>query len=211
MSTFRLKNKNGIYPFGFTLLELLISMAIFSLLAAMAYSGLNNVLQVRERTEVRADQFKRLQLAFNLMQRDIEQIIDRSIRDGYGSAQPALVGGQFNEYLLELTRTGWRNPLQRARSNMQRVAYAVEENQLIRLSWKMLDRAAEDPPHKRVLLDNVEQLDFKYIAGGNEPSDTWPPASIGTAGTPVAMPAAVIVELDSKRYGKIQRVFRVPG
>ena len=162
MSSFRIKTKNGVYSFGFTLLELLISMAIFSLLAAMAYSGLNNVLQVSQKTEVSGNHFKRLQIAFNVLQRDIEQTIDRSIRDGYGSAQPAIVGGQFNEYLIELTRTGWRNPLQRARSNMQRVAYAVEENQLIRLSWKMLDRAAEDPPHKRILLDKVEQLDIKY-------------------------------------------------
>lgn len=213
MSTSRIKTKNRIYPLGFTLLELLISMAIFSLLAAMAYSGLNNVLQVKQRTEISVDQFKRLQVAFNMMQRDIEQAVNRSIRDEYGSLQPAMVGGQFNEYLIELTRTGWQNPLQRARSNMQRVAYVVEENQLIRVSWKMLDRASADPPHKRILLDDVEQLDIKYLDATNKPVDAWPPASNSVAGTPatVPMPAAVIVELDSKKYGKIQRIFRVPG
>lgn len=211
MGSYRFKSKTGVYPRGFTLLELLISMAIFSLLAAMAYSGLNNVLQVKQRTEVSVDHFKRLQIAFNLMQRDIEQMVNRSIRDGYGSPQPALVGGQFNEYLIELTRTGWRNPLQRARSNMQRVAYAVEENQLIRFSWKMLDRAAEDPPHKRILLDKVEQLDIKYLAADNKLNDSWPPTSVVDLGAQVTLPHAVIVELDLKRYGKIQRIFRVPG
>ena len=57
---------------GFTLLELLVSLAIFALLATMAYSALNTVLNARKEVEQRAARLTELQTAFMVMERDIE-------------------------------------------------------------------------------------------------------------------------------------------
>ena len=77
---------------GFTLLELLVSLAIFALLATMAYTALNMVLNMRKEVEKRADRLTELQTAFMVMERDIEQAIARPIRDDLGDEQAALKG-----------------------------------------------------------------------------------------------------------------------
>ena len=76
------------------------------------------------------------------MQRDIEQVVPRTVRDEYGDAQSPLVGGED----LQLTRAGWRNPGGRQRSTLQRVGYALEEQQLVRYCWSVLDRAQDSEP-----------------------------------------------------------------
>src|SRR5210317_619118 len=120
---------------GFTLLELVVAMAIFAIMAAIAYSGLNNVLLAREQTDAHAKQLQQLQLAMNWFARDIEQAIDRGVRSEYGEMLPPVIGNDFEGYLIELTRGGWRNPANHKRSNLQRVAYAVREEQLLRAYW----------------------------------------------------------------------------
>ena len=80
---------------GFTLLELLVALSIFSIIAVMAYSGLNTVLLARIQTDQHAIQLARLQMTFTWLKRDIEQYIGRSIRDQYGDRQAALIGTIF--------------------------------------------------------------------------------------------------------------------
>ena len=52
---------------GFTLLELLVSLAIFAILGVAAYAGLDAVLNAKDRIEAKADQLGRLQMLFVLM------------------------------------------------------------------------------------------------------------------------------------------------
>ena len=110
---------------GFTLLELLISLVIFSLIAAMAYGALNNILIARSQTEAKVQKLYQLQMALTLMERDVEQAVDRPARDGYGDEKPALVGNEYGDYLLEFTRTGWLNPLNSPRSHLLWWAAAI--------------------------------------------------------------------------------------
>ena len=58
---------------GFTLIELVVALAIFALLSVMAYSGLRLVLDARERTAQQAERLATLQLAFTVIGRDLEQ------------------------------------------------------------------------------------------------------------------------------------------
>ncbi len=62
---------------GFTLLELLIALAIFGLLSVMSYSGLKSVLDQHAGTDEAADRLGELQKLYLVMQRDIEQIVPR--------------------------------------------------------------------------------------------------------------------------------------
>jgi general secretion pathway protein J len=207
-----LRNKSA----GFTLLELLISIVIFSLVAAMAYSGLNNVLLARQLTEEKAEKLHKLQTAFSLISRDIEQTIDRPVRDNDGVAMPSLVGNQIGRYLLELTRTGWVNPLTMPRSNMLRVAYTLEDKKLIRAIWYVLDRPQDAEPYRMELLNDVTNLEFRYLDDKQKWHRSWPPMSSSSSLDPDEQakqkaPAAVAVELETENFGKIERWFRVPG
>lgn len=195
---------------GFTLLELLVALGIFALLAAMGYSGLNSVMTARKVTDQHAQRLSQLQMTFLWLGRDIEQAVDRSIRDEYGDPQPAMLGVETGRYQLELTRTGWRNPAGRARSNLQRVAYGLRDGNLIRAYWNVLDRAQDSQPLETVLLEGVDQLELRFLNASNTWQDSWPGGQTGGAVSTVP-PKAVEVTLETKAEGRITRLFRVPG
>jgi len=198
---------------GFTLLELLVSLAIFALLATMAYSALNTVLNARKEVEQRAARLTELQTAFMVMERDIEEAVARPVRDDLGDEQAALKGGGVGTGVLTLTRTGWRNPLGVARSDLQRVDYVFNKQQLLRESWATLDRGPGNEPYAEVLIDGVSAVDVRFMGQDRQWVGYWPPDSAGNTQSPdaVVMPQAIEISVDVNGWGRIVRLFRVPG
>jgi len=198
---------------GFTLLELLVSLAIFALLATMAYSALNTVLNARKEVEQRAARLTELQTAFMVMQRDIEEAVARPVRDDLGDVQAALKGGGAGTGVLTLTRTGWRNPLGVARSDLQRVDYVFNKQQLLRESWNTLDRGPGNEPYVEVLIDGVSAVDMRFMSQDRQWAGYWPPDASNNAENQdaVLMPRAIEVSVDVNGWGRIVRLFRVPG
>ena len=195
---------------GFTLLELVVAMAVFAIMAAIAYSGLNNVLLARTQTEEHSKELQQLQVAMNWLARDIEQTVDRGVRSEYGELMPPLVGNDFEGYLIEFTRDGWRNPANHARSTLQRVAYAVREQKLLRAYWRVLDRAEDSKPYEQPLLEGVTGVEIRYLTSDNEWQTSWPPDNtLGANATPVTLPRAVEVNVETKQFGKITRLLRI--
>jgi len=194
---------------GFTLLELLISMSVFAILSAMAYSGLQVVMDTKRHSEIHADRLVELQTAFMMIGRDIEQTVPRRVRDGFGDEQPAMQGGEFGTVLLALTRAGYTNFLNKPRSSLQRVAYSLEDDELKRLSWPMVDQDFDQEPVERILVKNIEEVEFRYFDGSDQAKEQWPPS--GVSGNPLTMlPIAVEVKFTLEGMGELRRLFRVP-
>jgi len=198
---------------GFTLLELLVSLAIFAVLATMAYTALNTVLKARKEVEIKSERLAALQTALMVLGRDVEQATPRQVRDEFGDEQPALQGGGTGTTLLSLTRDGWRNPLGLRRSNLQRVDYQFANHQLLRQSWNVLDRATNAEPYTEVLLDKVAGVEIRFLGTDDQWSGYWPPQQTNTNQVVTVMPPphAVEVSLDIEGWGRIIRLFRVPG
>lgn len=194
---------------GFTLLELVVAMAVFAIMAAIAYSGLNNVLIAQQQTDVHSEQLHQLQLAMTWFERDIEQTVNRGVRSEYGEVLPPVIGNDFEGYLLELTHGGWRNPANQPRSHLQRVAYALRDEQLIRAYWRVLDRAEDSKPFENVLLDGVKAVEIRYLGANGEWRTSWPELSTTGNASPEIMPKAIEVNVDTKQFGKITRLLRV--
>lgn len=197
---------------GFTLLELLVALAIFAVLATMAYGALNSVLTARKAVEAKSARLADLQTALMVIERDVEQAVPRKIRDEFGDEQPALQGGGTGTLVLDLSRDGWRNPLGLARSHLQRVAYGFKDEKLVRESWGILDRAPDTQAYSEVLLSEVKAVEVRFLGRDGQWSAFWPPQTANTQEETVVLPPrAIEINLDLDDWGRITRLMRVPG
>lgn len=192
-------------PGGFTLVELLIALSIFALLTTIAYSGLNQILHAGGRTAEADSQLRGLQMAMVTLQRDFSQLTPRPIQDGLGGRLPALqLTTAFNSN-IELTRSGWHNPLQEKRSLLQRVFYFQRDDQLIRTHWNQLDRTSTTKLIESPILKGIQQFRVRVLDQQHQWYEEWPPASEGLDSS--LLPTAIEIELDSREFGTIRRLF----
>jgi len=197
---------------GFTLLELVIAIGIFALMSAMAYGGLNSVMNTRAHADVQAERLAQLQKAFLIIGRDIEQAIKRPVRDNYATVLNPISGGGYGSLILELSRTGRSNPRALPRSHLQRVAYEVREDQLLRKVWPVLDRALDSEPYEGLVLDGIKAVDLRFMDENRQWRTEWPQTNLADSNqTPAGMPRAVEITIDLEDWGRLRRVFEVVG
>jgi general secretion pathway protein J len=179
---------------GFTLLEILIAMAVFAIMSVMAYSGLKVLLDARESTALKSVQLAELQTTLYLLNEDLVNSVNRPIRDAYGAEEMAMHGGLDGE-VLTLTRSvpAW-SPYQSG-SPLQRVSYRLEKGGLYRAVWTIIDRTQQSEYRQRKLLE-VEQLNLRFF--GLDWADYW---SANVA------PRALEIIITVKGLGEIKRLF----
>ncbi|HVT35841.1 MAG TPA: type II secretion system minor pseudopilin GspJ [Nevskiaceae bacterium] len=195
---------------GFTLLELVVAIGIFALVALMAYGGLNSVLKGRRQVEESLDRTGEFQRAYRWLRDDFQQVRTRPARDAYGDAQPALRGD--HDTRVEFTRGGWRNPAELPRPGLERVDYILQDKKLMRESFRVLDQGQDSKAVQSELLDQVEDMSLRYLSASREWSDTWPPPD-NTGGaqqkTSPPPPMAVEMSLRTKDWGDLRFLFRI--
>jgi general secretion pathway protein J len=196
------------YCRGFTLLELLVALAIFSVIAVMAYGGLATVLDQSALTEERADQLGMLQKTYLIMQRDLEQVVPRAVRDEFGDRLAPLTGTP----LFQFTRGGWRNPLNHPRSTLQRVGYTLEDGELTRHTWAVLDRAQDSKPTDQILARDITDLQVRFLDEGNRWQEQWPKEQLGGNQEESAadLPKALELTLEHDFFGTLVWLFQLP-
>ncbi len=193
---------------GFTLLELLVAVGIFAVIGVMAYGGLQNVMNQQQQTAQHSERLKGLQLAYRILQRDLEQTLERGIRNEFGDSVDALVGGSgFNG--LEFSRAGFANPAGFLRSEIQRVAYLPDQDRLLRRSWRVLDRAQDSQPDEQVLVDNLVEFAMRFLDENLEWQDNWPTLQAQGGGS-AGLPLAIEVKLELEDVGVLSWLFRLP-
>lgn len=192
---------------GFTLLELLIALSIFAVIAALAYGGLSTVLQGDARLARQSEQLAQLQRAFLFLERDLQHFLPRPIRDEFGAVRPALQG---TSSALEFSRAGWSNPLGQPRSQLQRVGYYLEQGALYRVYWRVLDRAQDSQPARVPLLEEVDGLAVRYLDAALAWHDEWPPQNLQNQGDKQStVLKALEISLRLAEWGSLARLFPV--
>lgn len=193
---------------GFTLLELLVALAVFAVIGIAAYSGLQSVLLTQAAVERQAQRLKQAQMSFLFLERDLEQAVGRRIRDEFGQSQPAFAGDAAGEDMVTFTRAGWDNPLEQPRANLQRLSYRLgEDATLVRRYWNTLDRSGLGEARETVLLNGIRQAAVRFLDERNNWQSEWPPRD---SETPVSLPRAVELTLVLDDWGGIVRLFRLP-
>ncbi len=193
---------------GFTLLELIVAIAIFAIVAVLAYGGLNSVLNQRRGIEDRLNRIATLQKAYMRMRADFQQIRNRSVRDPYGDQLPALYVTPSSP-MLEFTRGGWRNPLFQPRSSQERVSYRVNDAKLLRDSWRVLDRVQGSEPNELVMLEGVDEIAWRFFGPDGSWQPNWPPLnSLNLNTNSVSPPTAIEITLKTRDWGQLRFLFK---
>ncbi|MBS0486299.1 MAG: type II secretion system minor pseudopilin GspJ [Proteobacteria bacterium] len=182
---------------GFSLIELLVALAVFSIMAALAYGGLNSIARTRGELAQQESDFGNLMRVVGSLDRDLNGAIARPLRGAAGQVLPALIGASDH---IELTRLGFANPQAEPRSNLQRVFYELDGSKLERGRYAVLDRSANSTPQVDDLKVSVDDFRLRYFdAASGQWLDAWPPPQ----SKPEILPRAVQWQLHTKQYGGI--------
>jgi len=191
---------------GFSLIELLVALAVFATMAALAYGGLDSVARTRAELGRQQDALRDLMRGVGLIERDLHQAIARPVRGNYGEPLPALMGSSGH---IEFTRTGFANPQAEPRSNLERVLYEFDDAALKRGTFPVLDRAPATAPKLVTLRSNIDTFRLRYLDANNRWGDTWPPPGEMGAGAPdllTQLPRAIEFRVGTHDYGEISGV-----
>ena len=194
---------------GFTLIEVLVALAVFGVMSALAYMTLGQTLNNSQMLNERMDRLQSIQRTMNYLSSELLQAAPRSIRADLGEFEPALRSSFAADFSLQLTHGGWPNSAGVPRSTQQRTAYRIEDDELIRYHWNVLDRTVNNIPVATVLLDEIESLTFRFLQSDGEWSDQWPPVSVQAASNSTSLPRAVEITLTLPGEGELTRIVEV--
>lgn len=195
---------------GFTLLEVLIAIAIFALLAMATYRMLDSVMQTDRGQREQEQRLRELTRAMAAFERDLLQVRSRTVRDPLGDAIPVMRGDSGRNTVLEFTRSGWRNPLGQPRSTLQRVRWQLEGERWQRAYWPVLDQAEDSQPRIQQALDGVSRFELRFLDGDGRWLQSWPAPTSNADEALTQLPRAVELTIEHRRYGELRRLWRLP-
>jgi general secretion pathway protein J len=188
---------------GFTLLEMVVAVAIFAVMGGIAYGGLNQTIKTGNQVSESNLRLSELQFALSYFSRDWLQVSSRKIRNQYGDEESNIV---ITDNSVSFTRSGWDNLLQRKRSDLQRVQYLVIDDNLIRRHWLSLDQGIGEEAFDSVILHHVKSLEIRLIDASDKEVESWPDQSAEAGNQPIALKMAV--EID--QFGETWRYLEIP-
>lgn len=188
---------------GFTLLEMLLALAVFAMLGLATSNILSSTMSTHEIIKDQNDQLTELQRAFALIEADFLQLSQRKARVNGEAPSPQYFYAQ--ESMLDsesigfsFVRDGWVNPVMiLPRSELQAVGYRVVEQTLERLYYNFVDPMMGEEPKVQPLLNGVEEINLEYWVGSEWVSDV----------PEQGLPSLIKVSLETKTFGEITRVF----
>jgi len=182
---------------GFTLIEVMIAMAIFSLLSLLAYQILSASVKNSEIAQEHTARLNEIQTAFSLLERDLIQVLPRQTEE--------------EETYLSATETSLRfttlgsypaaTPL--SASDLSRVDWAIIDHALTRSASALPSAPLPDaaPLTPVTMLTGVRTLHWRFFSAGW--ADKWDQAT--------TFPAAIELVVTLDDMGEIRRLFLLPA
>jgi len=215
---------------GFTLIEMLIALAIGAGIATMTYQALDNAIRADAKISKFATQVDEIDRAWQYIGNDLSYAVERTWFNRNGEQKSALLGvfgdrlsqsdvliASEDDYLLQFVRGNRSNPKKQKRSNLYMVGYRVTQDDadsdlksLWRDTWTPVDGSGDEGTlQRRRLLASINTIKFSYLSpsfknlGPDSELTGWP----GNSGVTPTLPAAVRVVIDSAGIGEVERFF----
>lgn len=194
---------------GFTLIEILIAITVFAIIAGFTSSILSQILQIKDSSKDQIDKINNLQLVISLLSKDIKQIHERPVRGNQMHLFPSFIGQ--SDY-LEFTRGGNVNPQAlENRSTLIRVAYLCKNNNLIRRVWSVLDAPDRDIYKDTIMLNYLKKCEFSYVGMHQNIMPNWYQYTIRKDNKNITspLPEAVQFKFNQEKIGGIKLYFKI--
>lgn len=189
---------------GFTLIEILVALVVFAALSAITWGALSQIARTRAALAEQQDRFAAVVRSVTDLERDLRQAIARPLRGNYGEPIAALLGTSER---MEVSRLGFANPRAEARSNIERVVYAIENRALVRGRYMVLDRAPNSHAESRELVNRVTTFRLRYLGSDGAWRDNWPQRDMPLE----TLPRAVEFRFTLEDIGELRRVIALPS
>ena len=195
---------------GFTLLEILVAMAIFTIIGLASSGLLSSVLDNDKASSERFAELEKLQRAMLTIERDVLQAMPRAVRINGELNEIVMRGGEDelggSADSLGFVHGGWHNPqYMLPRSTLQLVGYRLQDNKLQRLYGNYLDNVTGYEPKTKDILEGVSNFQVEFLINANEDSE-WQESYTG-----VVLPTAIAITLTTDAFGEIRREFLLAG
>jgi len=193
---------------GYTLIEVIIALAVFAILSTMSASVMLQAFKTKARLAEETDRINTLELTITLIRRDVEQILNRAIRGNEMHLFPPFIG---ESNYTEFTRGGYVNPNATVQaSTLKRIALLCKKHALTRRSWATLDGPERNQYQDKLLLDNLEACSFSYVSQSQEILPAWRPYAVSQQQKNASLPEAIQLTLELKHLGKVDVLFAIP-
>ncbi|MBX2808986.1 MAG: type II secretion system minor pseudopilin GspJ [Cellvibrionaceae bacterium] len=214
---------------GFTLIEMLVAVAITAAISTLAYRALDGALQADERVSVIVAQVDEVDRTWQYLANDLRYAVPRTWVNAYGDPRSAMIGvfgdrlsqsdvviADESSYLLQFIRHNRDNLLARPRSDLYRVGYRLTQDQqrdtktLWRDSWSPVEGSEAPVIQQRRLLAGIKTLRFRYLPAEVKTLKAsawltgWPKNAVGAN---ASLPAAVEINVELSELGNIVRLF----
>src|SRR5437764_9726360 len=175
---------------GFTLLEVLIAVAIVAAMASLGYRALESRSESEARLSAEATRWGQLDSFFARMEGDLRQAVPRSVRLAGARVPPWLgtLAASDGNAILEFSRAGPEFNVE-AGSAGQRLGYRLRDGVVEVLYWPGYDEPRGLSPTAYALITDVARFRLSYLTSNGAWIEAWP------ANGEADLPRAVRVEL----------------
>ncbi len=200
---------------GFTLVELLIALAIFAIMAVMSYRTLDSVFQTRQHLSAETARLRDVALLFARLDDDFTTLLDRRTRNADNLLDDALrltaLLPGTDDATLVFTRSGFAGSTGAA-ATPQRVGYRLKEGTLELVMWPSLDAAPRTSPLAYPALTQVSDAKWRAMDRGGNWQNVWRSTPAGGSthnNIPGAFPTALELTITLSNGEQFTRVFVV--
>lgn len=187
---------------GFTLIEVMVALFIFSIIALTAAFTLHMSVNSEEQTKAINTRLNQLNLTLGFLSDDLAQVIDRPTTDQNGQANLTFTG---EETSINFTRGGMTPGPDERESHLEHISYQLTGDTLTRTTWPALDPTDKTNPHTEALLSDIKKIQFTFYTPDLKPNTFWPlPNQIQPT-----FPKAVVLTITLTNGGEISQTYPI--
>lgn len=149
---------------GFTLVEMLIALALFAVIAVGALGLLRFSVDAELASRKKTDSIAAQRRFLSVWTADLAQAVPRPARDQSGTPHGAFEADR-DGVLIRLTRSGWDNIDGAPRPSLQKVEYRVTATALVRAGYPFPDGAAPEAGADMLPLTGAPTIRFRAKDG----------------------------------------------